>query len=254
MTITIRTMRIAVIECDLPIDPVRERLGTYGDMFERLLNSGLRGLKWENKINLKVIKMSVVDNPVFPSPDTYDAILLTGSKWDAFSDSGWIIELTKYVAKIFKETTKPILGVCFGHQIIARALGAPMGRGSKGWEIAVEPIALSEPGWLLFGKGTLALYQMHRDIVYEVPMGCVNVGSTPKCQVQGLYMPQRILTVQGHPEHDEFVIRSMINMRHSQGILGDGLAKSGLSRAGNEHDGVVVAQAICKFVYETLSS
>lgn len=95
---------------------------------------------------------------------------------------------------------------------------------------------------------------MHRDIVYEVPAGCVNVGSTPKCQIQGLYMPQRILTVQGHPEHDEFVIRSMINMRHSQGILGEYLAKDGLSRAGNKHDGVVVAQAICKFVYETLSS
>lgn len=99
-----------------------------------------------------------------------------------------------------------------------------------------------------------ALHQMHRDIVYEVPAGCVNVGSTPKCQVQGLYMPRRILTVQGHPEHDEFVIRSMINMRHSQGILGEDLAKGGLSRAGNKHDGVVVAQAICKFVYETLSS
>lgn len=79
MTITMRTMRIAVIECDSPIDPVRERLGTYGDMFERLLNSGLRSLKWENKVNLKVTKTSVVDNPVFPSPETYDAILLTGS-------------------------------------------------------------------------------------------------------------------------------------------------------------------------------
>lgn len=79
MTITMRTMRITVIECDSPIDPVRDRLGTYGDMFERLLNAGLRGLKWENKVNLKVIKTSVVDSPVFPDPETYDAILLTGS-------------------------------------------------------------------------------------------------------------------------------------------------------------------------------
>lgn len=62
------------------------------------------------------------------------------------------------MAKIFKETTKLILGICFGHQIIARALGASIGRGSKGWEIAVEPIALSEPGWSLFGKETLVCH------------------------------------------------------------------------------------------------
>ncbi|EEP80736.1 predicted protein [Uncinocarpus reesii 1704] len=247
-------MRIAVIECDSPIHPVRECLGTYGDMFERLLIAGLKGLKWENIVDLKVIKMNVADNPVFPSPETYDAILLTGGKWDAFSDSEWIVKLTEYVAKIFKETTKPILGVCFGHQIIARALGAPVGRGGEGWEIAVEPIVLNDIGRSLFGKETLALHQMHRDIAYEVPMGCANVGSTPKCKIQGLYMPQRILTVQGHPEHNEFVIRTMIEMRRSQGIFGADLAENGLSRVENEHDGVVVAQAFCKFVHETLSS
>ncbi|THC91760.1 hypothetical protein EYZ11_008767 [Aspergillus tanneri] len=186
--------RIAVLECDTPIDPVKDRYGTYADIFERLLSAAL-----PKQESLHVTKWNVVDNPVYPAAEEYDALLLTGSKHDSFSDAPWIVELTNYVRKVHQQQ-KPIIGICFGHQIVARALGARVGRNDASWEVAVEQITLTDAGRELFSKDSLSLHQMHRDIVYEVPHGCVNLGSTALCKIHGFYMPRRILTVQGHPE------------------------------------------------------
>jgi hypothetical protein len=95
-----------------------------------------------------------------------------------------------------------------------------------------------------------SLHQMHRDIAYEVPEGCVNLGSSSICEIQGLYSAGRIFSVQGHPEYDEFVVSKLIETRHAMGILDDQLSKDGLSRAGKPHDGLVVGEAICKFLLD----
>lgn len=89
---------------------------------------------------------------------------------------------------------------------------------------------------------------MHRDIAHEVPEGCVNLGSTPICEIQGLYMPGRILTVQGHPEYDEFVMTNLLEARHKTGIFNDEIFQGGMSRAGLSHDGLVFAEAVWRFI------
>lgn len=72
-----RTLRVAVLECDTPIPPVLEKLGSYGDIFERLLQ---RGLQADNSTaEIQVSKWHVVGNPVYPDPNEVDAFLLTGS-------------------------------------------------------------------------------------------------------------------------------------------------------------------------------
>ncbi|KAB8237216.1 Aldehyde/histidinol dehydrogenase [Aspergillus alliaceus] len=236
-----RIFRVAVLECDTPIDPVKARYGTYGDFFDRLLAPGLKELGVV-ETEIQITKWDVVKESVYPKPDEFDALLLTGSKHDAHADIPWINELTEYVRGIFEQQRKPIVGICFGHQIVARALGARVGRNDAGWEIAVESFHLSDAGKQLFSRDDLILHQMHRDIAYEVPQGCVNLGSSPRCDVQGLYIPRRLLTLQGHPEYDEFVMTELIQMRHGQGIFDDKLAKDGLSRAGRQHDGMAIGK------------
>lgn len=81
--------------------------------------------------------------------------LTSCTEHDAFSDAPWIVSLTRYIADIFQQTQKPIIGICFGHQIVARALGARVGRSTAGWEVAVDSVTLNETGKELFGKDTL---------------------------------------------------------------------------------------------------
>lgn len=72
-----RTLRVAILECDTPIDPVRTRFGTYGDIFESLLLDGLKESAAD--IALQCSKWNVVENPVYPGQGDFDALLLTGS-------------------------------------------------------------------------------------------------------------------------------------------------------------------------------
>jgi GMP synthase (glutamine-hydrolysing) len=79
----------------------------------------------------------------------------------------------------------------------------------------------------------------------------VNLGSSPSCQIQGLYKPGQILTVQAHPEFDSFIMSHVIERRHEQGIFDDSLFQSGIARADLPHDGLLVARAIWRLFLGT---
>lgn len=91
---------------------------------------------------------------------------------------------------------------------------------------------------------------MHRDIVFDSPVGFANLASSPKCEVQGLYLPKQVLSVQGHPEYNEGIMSCLLEARHDNGIFDDELYNSGLSRVGDSHDGWVIAKAIARFIVD----
>ncbi|KAJ5384296.1 hypothetical protein N7517_002207 [Penicillium concentricum] len=192
----------------------------------------------------------MVENSQFLDLENVDAVLLTGSKHDAWADDQWIRDLTSNIRETVLTNKKPVVGICFGHQILARALGAQVGRNEAGWEVSVEKLALTEAGKKLFGKDTLSIQQMHRDIVFDAPGGYTNLATSPKCEVQGLYLPKRVLSVQGHPEYNEGIMSCLLEARHDNGIFDDKLYKDGLSRVGDSHDGWLIAKVVARFILD----
>lgn len=81
---------------------------------------------------------------------------LTNPEYSSFEDEAWIITLVEFTAKLLQQDRVRIIGVCFGHQILGRAMGVKLGRNDDGWEVAVNDVDLSEKGKQLFGKETLA--------------------------------------------------------------------------------------------------
>lgn len=164
-----------------------------------------------------------------------------------------------------------LLGVCFGHQIIARALGAQVSRSAAGWEISVCEVSLTPAGKELFGLDTLVgldfyqcprrlplssllmslnqqIHQMHRDIVCAYPPNIIPLGESPICQVQGMYLPGRFFTVQGHPEFSEDIAEEVVTLRGAQGLFTKDQTEDGLGRAGKPHDGVAVGVAFLRML------
>jgi GMP synthase-like glutamine amidotransferase len=91
---------------------------------------------------------------------------------------------------------------------------------------------------------------MHKDIVFEYPEGVEPLGGSPRCLTQGMYQKNRLISVQGHPEFHEGIVSRLVKMRNEQGVFNDEQARDALSRVGDKHDGVVIAQAFLRFLLE----
>jgi GMP synthase-like glutamine amidotransferase len=102
----------------------------------------------------------------------------------------------------------------------------------------------------MLNRITQALHQTHQDEVYECPPGAELLAYTDSCPVQAMYIPKTVLTVQGHPEFTEEIMRDLLDAKHAQEIFTKEIFEDTLKRVHKDHDGVVVAQAFLRFLLE----
>ncbi|KAJ7705335.1 class I glutamine amidotransferase-like protein [Mycena rosella] len=178
----------------------------------------------------------------------------------AYEDVEWINRLVGFVARVAEERPAlKIVGICFGHQIVARALGGRCVRNDGKWEVGPTPVALTRLGQDVFGVESLYIQEMHQDVVPEVPPTFHLLGSTDVALNQGMVQFNsaaapaspvslsdiHIFTVQGHPEFTEAIMTKMVATRAEQKIIDAATAADAVRRAGWQNDGVgVVAKAI----------
>jgi GMP synthase-like glutamine amidotransferase len=86
--------------------------------------------------------------------------------------------------------------------------------------------------------------------VYDYPAGVESLAYTDACPVQAMYIPKRVLTVQGHPEFTEDIMRELLVMAYASGLFDKELFEDSIKRVGKYQDGVVVAQAFLRFLLE----
>lgn len=91
---------------------------------------------------------------------------------------------------------------------------------------------------------------MHRDIVQELPKGVELLGTSPICEIQGMYSAKRLISVQGHPEFTGKIVQEILEARHDQKIFSDELFADAEQRVNNTHDGVLIATGFLKFMQE----
>ena len=153
-------LRIAILECDTPLPNTKATYGGYGGLFTSLLKSAaathahrLASRVTPEDIDIKIY--NVVEKQEYPNLEDVDGILLTGSKHNSFDDEPWILKLVDFVKKVLEQDRGRLVGICFGHQITARALGAKVGRSDKGWELSVTDVELTDAGKRLYNQDKL---------------------------------------------------------------------------------------------------
>lgn len=188
-------MRIGLLETDVLYDDLIKQYGSYGLMFEQYFTQ----LEYAS-LELEFVYYQVQQGELPLFLDECDAYVITGSKAGAYEDHAWIEPLSKWIVEADKAQAK-VLGVCFGHQIIAQALGGTVEKSDKGWGLGVRSLlTIADSPFAQPLPKYLDLIYSHKDQVVKLPATAHNFISDDFCPYAGFTIGQHIVTFQGHPE------------------------------------------------------
>ena len=196
---------LGILQCGHAPEELLGRFRNYPDMFVELLGRDAFDYR----------SFRVVDGEFPAGADDADAWLITGSRHGVYEPHGWIPPLERLIREIAgvepSGEPRPLVGICFGHQIIARALGGRVEKFAGGWSIGrVEYRLDAAPSPLPPGAPLMAY---HQDQVIEPPPGAVTLGSSDVCRHAALAIGPRILTLQPHPEFDAAFVEGLLETR-----------------------------------------
>lgn len=182
---------VALLECDHTDPDLRGVDGDYADMHLRLLA--------RHAPELIVERVDVVDGAPLPDLDRVDGLLVSGSRFDAVDDRAWIGELADLLRQAHARSA-PTVGICFGHQLIAHALGGEVARAAVGWGVGVHAAELTEAGRAALGAPhTFSLIHSHQDQVVALPPEGRVLAASSHAPIAALQIGS-LLGFQGHPE------------------------------------------------------
>lgn len=204
-------MRIGILNTDTLKTEFDTKYGQYPAMFSNVL------LQAQPNLQIRTYEVQFGDYPA--ALDECDAYLITGSKVSAYDDIAWIHELKSFVRSIHQHQKK-LIGICFGHQLIAEALGGKVERSNEGWHVGVHGATLKK-NTTLFGSAQqeFNLIYNHQDQVLKIPQESILLASCKNCPVAMLAIEDHILSFQGHVEFDVAYAKDLLEMRRS--ILGE---------------------------------
>lgn len=204
-------MRIGILKTDDVRSTLVTEFGEYPDMFIQLLR--------EVEPALEFTIYDVQRNHYPGDVDEADAYLITGSKAGVYEDFEWVHSLAGYVRQL-REVNKKLVGICFGHQMVAHALGGRVEKSERGWGVGRHSYTLSaaaaqygEPG------STFSILASHQDQVLVPPEAATVLASSDFCPVAMTQVDNFALTFQGHPEFCPGYARNLMQIR--QTCIGD---------------------------------
>ena len=231
-------MKIGILEADQLSETLRRQYGSFGDMFQNLLHSV------DEKLALRRYQVSEY---VFPDDiDECDAYLITGSKFGVYDDEPWIKQLNDFVVTLAGRQKK-LIGICFGHQLIAQALGGRAQKSEKGWGVGLSTSTVYVPKpWMNPAQGTFALLMSHQDQVTTLPPHAERIAGDDFCAYASYQIGDHILSFQGHPELTPAYARQCMQDRRE--IIGEQRFQQGMATINQAADHLLIAKWIVNFM------
>lgn len=185
-------MKIGILATGITPDELIEQFDSYSNMFMKLFSRN--GYEFQYDVY-------DVREGIFPeSENDCDAWLITGSKFNVYQNLDWMIKLKALIIDIHA-SQRPLVGICFGHQIIAEAFGGKVDKYPGGWGVGLHAYELTgECDFIDDGASAFTINAMHQDQVLVKPENAEVFAQSDFCAYAGLIYDDRILTFQAHPE------------------------------------------------------
>lgn len=240
-----KSIHIGILRADDIIPELSEGHGQYPEMFERLLLAA-NALRGDQQLSLRFSSYAI-NHGVYPKDiDEVDAYILTGSKNSVYDNLDWIKNLQPYVQKLHARKKK-LVGICFGHQMVAQALGGQTEKSDKGWGIGVKdtyfkPAAKNTN----FNADSYRIIYSHQDQVSVAPPGSTVLAANEFCPIAMTAIGDHILTFQGHPEFSIDFIRTVFDFRKMS--YPEELYNTAMKSLDGEVDTLKIANWIIDFI------
>jgi GMP synthase-like glutamine amidotransferase len=183
--------KITIVETGLVAPGPRAQHGSFPQMFERMIGTA--------DASASVATVRLMDGEALPDPAQLEAILITGSTAGVYENLDWIAPLERFVRAAY-EAKIPMAGVCFGHQLIAQALGGTVRKSEKGWGIGRHVYDVMPDNGVIDGE-RIAITASHQDQVIAPPAGAMTILHSAFAPHAGiLYANGTAMSVQPHPE------------------------------------------------------
>ena len=231
-------MKLGILKTDAVRPEWVPEFGEYPDMFMALLEQADPDLQFS---------VYDVEQGEYPADiDEVDAYLITGSKSSVYDDKPWIPPLLDFVRELDRRRKK-VVGICFGHQLVAQALGGRTEKSPKGWGVGLHRHTFNTlPEWHDQGEPALDILVSHQDQVVQNARGARVLASSEFCENAVCQVGEHILTFQGHPEFVPGYSREIMEFRRE--MIGEPAYVDGMASLASAQQGQRVARWIVNFL------
>ena len=235
-------LHLGILQADSVLEPLQPAHGDYPDMFRALIRDAADALGI--KVDVSIWNVEAGEYP--GSIDACDAWLITGSRKSVYDDEAWIQDLGAWVKKLHERKRK-LIGICFGHQMVAHFLGGQSAAAESGWCVGVQDYrVVSSAEFMLPAQGTYRLIASHKDQVKSLPPGAELLASSDTCPHAMFQLGEHMLCFQGHPEFQPAYSADLTELRRE--LLGPEKSEAAIKSLQNAPDRQLAGIWILNFI------
>ena len=201
-------MKLGILLCDRVQSPLQAEFGDYPQMFASIIQKA--------RPEISIVPYYAVDGQLPAELDECDVYLCSGSKWGVNDSAPWIRQLEDFVRALY-QAQKGFVGICFGHQMIARALGGEVQKADQGWGVGVaQSHVISAKPWMDPSPCALRLIVSHQDQISRLPPASEVLMQSEFCPYSMIQVSGHFLGVQGHPEFSPAYSAALMEVRRDR--------------------------------------
>ena len=240
-------MQIGILQTGKINMRIRDQFGNYPDMFQDLLNDKHYPAE---QASVQFTVFDVTEGVLPDRPEACDVYIITGSSAGVYEEHSWLNPLFDFLRQCAEMQIK-LVGICFGHQAIAKALGGEVVKFSGGWGVGNRMSALTDIPALNAATGRqitqtqITLPYFHQDQVISLPEDAQLTVADDFCAIAGFVICKHVLCFQGHPEFNADYLKALIEVRRES--LGEDNTQHALSTVNGGNDRHLVGQWIADF-------
>jgi GMP synthase-like glutamine amidotransferase len=230
--------RLGFLLCDHALEHLREQFGDYPAIFATAFASVSPAIEW--------VVYDATAGQLPASVHECDGFLISGSRHGAYDGLPWIKALEICIRQLV-DADRPVVGLCFGHQMLGQALGGEVRQAAKGWGIGLREydICAASP-WMSPQMDRLVLPVCHQDQVLSLPPGARTLAGSAHCPNFMVQFGPRAVGIQGHPEFSPAFVGALIEWRQDR--LPAAVRATAQASLTREHDSEIVKRWIATFL------